>query len=155
MIQEFVQGAYRYTLASPSLVLSKVKINNVDVSKYLSNQSQVGWYDVSKDSGRDTTTADGKMILNVISTKYRLDLVTRQLTRDEVVDFFAQIRIKPTMTVEFLNPFTNTWKTINAYRGDRTAQAAYPVKVQETNNNVTSDVLVEMFNPISQAIIEL
>lgn len=151
MIQEFVQGAYRYTLASPSLVLSKVKINSVDISKYLSNQSQVGWYDVSKDSGRDTTTADGKMILNVISTKYRLDLVTRQLTRDEVVDFFAQIRIKPTMTVEFLNPFTNTWKTINAYRGDRTAQAAYPVSVTEGG----TEALVEMFNPISQAIIEL
>jgi len=155
MIQEFVSGAYKYTLTSPALVLSKVKINSVDVSKYLSNQSQVGWYDVSKDSGRDTTTADGKMILNVISTKYRLDLVTRQLTRDEIVDFYAQIKIKPTMTVEFLNPWTNTWTTITAYRGDRIAQAAYPVKVQETTNNVTTDVLVEMFNSVSQALIEL
>ena len=151
MIQEFISGAYKYTLASPALTLSKVKINNVDISKYLSNQSQVGWYDVSKNSGRDTTTADGRMILNVISTKYRLDLVTRQLTRDEVVDFFAQIRIRPTMTVQFLNPFTNTWKTISAYRGDRTAQAAYPVLVKEGNE----DVLVEMFNSITQAIIEL
>ena len=151
MIQEFISGAYKYTLASPALTLSKVKINNVDISKYLSNQSQVGWYDVSKNSGRDTTTADGRMILNIISTKYRLDLVTRQLTRDEVVDFFAQIRIKPTMTVQFLNPFTNTWKTINAYRGDRIVQAAYPVLVKEGN----TDALVEMFNSISQAIIEL
>lgn len=151
MIQEFIQGKYKYTLASPSLMLSKVKINNVDISKYLSNQSQVGWYDVSRDSGRETTTADGKMILNVIATKYRLDLVTRQLTRDEVVDFFAQIRLQPTMTVEFLNPFTNTWKTISAYRGDRTAQAAYPVLVKEGN----VDALVEMFNPISQALVEL
>lgn len=151
MIQEFISDAYKYTLASPALTLSKVKINNVDISKYLSNQSQVGWYDVSKNSGRDTTTADGKMILNVISTKYRLDLVTRQLTRDEVVDFFAQIRIRPTMTVQFLNPFTNTWKTISAYRGDRTVQAAYPVKVKEGNN----DALVEMFNSVSQALIEL
>ena len=151
MIQEFISGAYKYTLASPALTLSKVKINNVDISKYLSNQSQVGWYDVSKNSGRDTTTADGRMILNIISTKYRLDLVTRQLTRDEVVDFFAQIRIRPTMTVQFLNPFTNTWKTINAYRGDRIAQAAYPVLVKEGN----TDVLVEMFNSVPQAIIEL
>lgn len=151
MIQEFNQGVYTYKLASPSLVLSKVKINNVDISKYLTNESQVGWYDISKDSGRDTTTADGKMILNVISTKYRLDLVTRQLTRDEIVDFFAQIRIRPTMTVSFLNPFTNTWKTIQAYRGDRTAQAAYPVQVTEGNNTA----LVEMFNSVSQALIEL
>lgn len=151
MIQEYTQGIYKYTLASPSLILSKVKINNVDISKYLSSQSQVGWYDVSKDSGRDTTTADGTMILNVIAQKYRLDLVTRNLSRDEVVDFFAQISIQPTMTVEFLNPFTNTWKTITAYRGDRGAQAAYPMKFKEGVN----DVLVELFNPISQALIEL
>ena len=151
MIQEYTQGVYTYKLASPSLVLSKVKINNVDISKYLSNNSQVGWYDVSKNSGRDTTTADGRMILNVISQKYRLDLVTRQLTRDEVVDFFAQIKIAPTMTVQFLNPFTNSWKTITCYRGDRIAQAMYPVEVMESNEKV----LVEMFNPISQALIEL
>ena len=151
MIQEFNQGVYTYKLASPSLVLSKVKINNVDISKYLTNESSIGWYDVSKDSGRDTTTADGKMILNVISQKYRLDLVTRKLTRDEVVDFFAQIRLRPTMTVSFLNPFTNTWKTINAYRGDRTIKADYPMLMTEGNNQV----LVEIFNNVSQALIEL
>ena len=152
MIQEFTQGNYTYRLASPSLILSKVKLNGVDISKYLSNQSQVGWYDVSKNSGRDTTTADGTMILNVIGEKYRLDLVTRQLTRDEVVDFFTEIRRRPApITVEFLNPFTNSWKTISCYRGDRIAQAAYPVEVNEGNTKA----LVEMFNGISQAIIEL
>lgn len=151
MIQEFVSGGYRYTLASPSLVVSKVKLNNVDVSKYLSNESQVGWYDVSKDSGRDTTTADGHMILNIISTKYRLDLVTRPLTRDEMVDFFAEIRRNPRITVQFLDPFDNTWKTINCYRGDRIAQAGYPYLVKEGNANA----LVELFNPVNIAIIEL
>lgn len=151
MIQEFNQGVYTYKLASPSAVLSKVKINNVDISKYLTNESQVGWYDVSKNSGRDTTTADGKMILNVISTKYRLDLVTRQLTRDEIVDFFAQIIIQPTMEVKFLNPFTNTWKTITAYRGDRTARSNYPMVMTEGN----TQVLVEIFDSVSQALIEL
>lgn len=151
MIQEYTQGAYTYKLASPSMVLSKVKINNVDISKYLTNESTVSWYDVSKDSGRDTTTADGRMILNVISQKYRLDLVTRQLTRDEVVDFFAQIRIRPTMSVSFLNPFTNSWKTINAYRGDRSVRANYPVKVTEGG----TEKLVEIFDAVSQAIIEL
>ena len=151
MIQEFVSGAYKYTLASPTLILSKVKINDVDISKYLSNQSLVAWYDVSKNSGRDTSTADGTMILNVIGEKYRLDLVTRQLTRDEVVDFFTEIRKKPSpIKVEFLNPFTNTWKTITAYRGDRAAQPAYPMQMKEGNN----DVLVELFNPITQALIE-
>lgn len=156
MIQEFVQGSYRYTLASPVLILSKVKINNVDVSKYLTNQSQVAWYDVSKNSGRDTTTADGTIILNVISTKYRLDLVTRPLTRDEVVDFYSEIIKKPSpITVEFLNPFTNTWKTITCYRGDRLAQSAFPVLMKENINNVSTDVLVEMFNGVTQALIEM
>lgn len=151
MIQEFVSGAYKYTLASPSLVLSKVKLNNVDISKYLSNESQIGWYDVSKDSGRDTTTANGKMILNVIATKYRLDLATRPLTRDEMVDFFAQIRANPRITVQFLSPFDNTWKTIYCYRGDRIAKAQSPFKFAEGNNNV----LVELFDPVNIAIIEL
>ena len=91
------------------------------------------------------------MILNVISQKYRLDLVTRQLTRDEVVDFFAQIKLRPTMSVSFLNPFTNTWKTITAYRGDRTIKANHPVLMTEGNNQV----LVEMFDSVSQALIEL
>ena len=152
MIQEFVSGAYKYKLASPVLILSKVKLNNVDISKYLTNETKVAWYDVSKDSGRDTTTADGTMILNVIGTKYRIDLATRQLTRDEIVDFFAEIIKKPApIVVEFLNPFTNTWKTINAYRGDRGAQAAYPMLVNEGN----SQALVEMFNGVQQALIEL
>ena len=151
MIQEFVSGVYRYRLASPVLILSKVRINGVDVSKFLTNQSKIGWYDVSKNSGRDTTTADGRMILNVISTKYRLDLATRDLTRDEVVEFFTEIRRRPTMSVEFLNPFTNTWKTINAYRGDRGVQAEYPVLVMEGN----TQALIEMFMPVTQALIEL
>ena len=152
MIQEFVSGGYRYSLASPSLLLSKVKLNNVDISKYLSNQSQVGWYDVSKDSGRDTTTANGKIVLNVIATKYRLDLVTRTLTRDEMVDFFAEIRKRPSpIEVEFLDPFTNTWKTIECYRGDRLAQASRAVQVNEGG----TPALVEMFEPVGQAIIEM
>lgn len=151
MIQEFVNDTYKYTLASPVLLLSKVKINGVDITKYLTNESKVGWYDVSKNSGRDVTSASGKMILNVVSTKYRLDLVTRNLTQDEVVDFFSEIIKKPTMSVEFLNPFTNKWKTIECYRGDRTAQPYAPYIFKEGNINV----LVELYNPVSQALIEL
>ena len=147
MIKEFVNGTYRYVLSSPVLTLSKVKINGVDISKYLSNQTTIAWYDVSKNSGRDTTNADGTMVLNVIATKYRLDLVTRPLTEDEIVDFFAEIIKAPTMTVEFLDPFAKTWKTIQCYRGDRTAQPMFPYLIDEQ--------LVEIYNPISQALIEL
>lgn len=147
MIKEFVNGAYRYVLSSPVLVVSKVKLNGVDISKYLTDQTKVGWYDVSKNSGREVTNADGTMILNVISTKYRIDLATRPLTDDEVVDFFAEIIKAPTLTVEFLNPFTKQWKTIQCYRGDRSAQTMLPYII---NNQV-----VQMYNPIQQAIIEL
>lgn len=147
MIKEFTNGAYRYVLASPALVVSKVKLNGKDISKYLSNQTKVGWYDVSKNSGRDVTNADGTMVLNVINTKYRLDLATRPLTEDEVVDFFAEIIKAPTLTVDFLNPFTKQWKTIYCYRGDRNAQSMLPYK--------TPNGLVEIYNSISQAVIEL
>ena len=87
------------------------------------------------------------MVLNVISTKYRLDLTTRPLTEDEVVDFFAEIIKAPTLSVEFLNPFTKQWKTIQCYRGDRTAQSMLVYNMPEG--------LVELYNPITQAIIEL
>lgn len=148
MIKEFTNGTYRYVLSGPSLRLSKVKLNGVDITKYLSNQSAVGEYDVSKNSGRDVTTANGTMILNVLATKYRLDLITRPLTEDEVVDFYAEIRKKPApITVEFLNPFDKKWKTIKCYRGDRSAQSMLPY--------IIDGQLVELYNPISQAIIEL
>lgn len=151
MIQEFTNGVYKYTLGSPSLVLSKVKINGVDISKYLNNNSKIGEYDVSKNSGRDTTNADGTMILNVIATKYRLDLSTRPLTEDEVVDFYTEIRKNPKMTVEFLNPFDKQWKTIKCYRGDRNIQAMLPVFQKQGNE----DTLVELYNSVGQALIEL
>ena len=147
MIKEFINGSYRYVLSSPTLIISKVKINGVDISKYLSNRSKVGWYDVSKNSGRDVTNADGTMVLNVVSTKYRLDLATRPLTEDELVDFYSEIIKAPTMEVEFLNPFTKQWKKVQCYRGDRSAQSMLPY--------ITPDGLIELYNPITQAIIEL
>ena len=148
MIQEFTDNGYRYKLSGPSLKLSKVKLNGVDISHYLSNQSTIGEYDVSKNSGRDVTNANGDMILNVVNTKFRLDLVTRPLTEDELVDFYAEIRKRPSpIEVEFLNPFDKEWKTIQCYRGDRLAQSMFPYEVDNT--------LVEIYEPISQAIIEL
>lgn len=147
MIKEFINESYRYVLSGPILTLSKVKLNGVDITKYLTNKSKVSWYDVSKNSGRDTTNADGTMVLNVIATKYRLDLVTRPLTEDELVDFFSEIIKSPTLEVEFLNPFDKQWKTIQCYRGDRIAQSMLPYE--------TEDGLVELYNPITQALIEL
>ena len=147
MIQEFTNNGYRYVLAGPVLVLSKVKLNGVDISKYLSNNTKISWYDVSKNSGRDTTNADGTMVLNVINTKWRIDLVSRPLTDDEMVDFYAEIIKAPTLGVDFLNPFTKRWQHIDCYRGDRVAQSMLPY--------VMPNGIVELYNPASQAVIEL
>lgn len=147
MIKEFTSNGYKYVLAGPVVTISKVKLNGVDISKYLSNQTKMSWYDVSKNSGRDVTNADGTMVLNVINTKWRIDLVSRPLTSDEVVDFYAEIIKAPTVSVDFLNPFTKQWQNISCYRGDRVVQAMLPYK--------TPDGYVELYNPASQAIIEL
>ncbi len=147
MIKKFTSKGYRYVLSSPVLVISKVKLNGVDISKYLSNQTKIAWYDVSKNSGRDVTNADGTMVLNVINTKWRIDLVSRPLTDDEVVDFYAEIIKAPTISVDFLNPFTKQWQNIKCYRGDRVVQSMLPYQ--------TPDGLIELYNPASQAVIEL
>ena len=147
MIKEFTANGYKYVLAGPVLVVSKVKLNGVDISKYLSNNTKISWYDVSKNSGRDVTNADGTMVLNVINTKWRIDLVSRPLTDDEVVDFYAEIIKAPALSVDFLNPFTKKWQNISCYRGDRVAQSMLPY--------ITPDGIVELYNPASQAVIEL
>lgn len=147
MIKEFTSNGYKYVLAGPVLVVSKVKLNGVDISKYLSNNTKISWYDVSKNSGRDVTNADGTMVLNVINTKWRIDLVSRPLTDDEVVDFYAEIIKAPTLSVDFLNPFTKQWQNITCYRGDRAVQSMLPY--------ITPDGIVELYNPASQAVIEL
>ena len=148
MIKEFTANGNKYVLAGPVLVVSKVKLNGVDISKYLSNQTKISWYDVSKNSGRDVTNADGTMVLNVINTKWRIDLVSRPLTDDEVVDFYAEIIKRPApISVDFLNPFTKQWQNITCYRGDRVAQSMLPY--------ITQDGIVELYNPASQAVIEL
>lgn len=148
MIEEFINGSYKYKLAGPVVVLSKVRLNGVDISKYLSNQTKISWYDVSKNSGRDVTNADGTMVLNVINTKWRIDLVSRPLTDDEMVDFYAEIIKRPApISVDFLNPFTKQWQNITCYRGDRLAQAMLPY--------IMPNGITELYEPATQAIIEL
>ena len=118
-----------------------IYVNNVKL-KYVANY-QVGWYDVSRDSGRDTTTADGTMILNVISQKYRLDITTRYLTDAELNDFYTQIKVAPTMTVSFYDPYTATRVTKTMYRGDRISQ----IRWTESES--------AMFEPVTIALIQL
>ena len=118
-----------------------IYVNNVKLP-YVASW-QVGWYDVSKDSGRDTTTADGTMILNVISQKYRLDITTKYLTGAELNTFYSQIKNAPTMEVSFYDPYTASRVTKTMYRGDRTSQLRF------TNSTGA------MFEPITIALIQL
>ena len=118
-----------------------IYVNNVKLP-YVATY-QVGWYDVSRDSGRDTTTADGTMILNVISQKYRLDITTKYLTGTELNEFYTQIKNAPTMTVSFYDPYTASRITRTMYRGDRISSLRY----------TTEDS--SMFEPITIALIQL
>lgn len=118
-----------------------IYVNNVKL-KYVAKY-QVGWYDVSRDSGRDTTTADGSMILNVISQKYRLDITTKYVTGAELNDFYTQIKNAPTMTVSFYDPYSASRVTKTMYRGDRTANIMWT-----TSNSA-------LFEPVSIALIEI
>ena len=119
-----------------------IKVNNVTLQNVATYS--VGWYDVSKDSGRDTTTADGTMILNVISQKYRLDITTTYMTQSQLQTFYSQISSAPTMQVTFFNPYTGTNVTKTMYRGDRTTQLRWA----RANNDI-------MFEPNTIALIEL
>lgn len=121
----FVFNSNLYMLTASACTFY-VKINGKDISKYLAPSTSVGWYDVSKNSGRDVTNANGKMIYNVVSTKYRLDLVCRYLDNDEFIDFYSEIIKEPIMEVEFYNPFTGENKTATVYRGDRGAKPYMP-----------------------------
>lgn len=138
----FISRGNYYSLNASALTFT-VKINGKDVSNYLTMGTSVGWYDVSKDSGRDVTNANGTMILNVVSTKYRLDLVCRHLTDEEFIDFYSEIIKSPTMNIEFYNPFTGQMQTAHVYRGDRSAKPYMPY-----NNGI-------LFEGPTQALIEL
>lgn len=142
--QTFYSRGNTYRL-NASATTQEVKLNGKDISKYLAspNGCLVGWYDISKNSGRETQNANGTMILNVINNKFRLDILTRYLTSSEMVDFFSEIVKSPKLTVEFYNPFTGQTKTINAYRGDRSAKPYMPYQ-SEFLYEGTSIALIEL-----------
>lgn len=119
-----------------------VYVNN-NALKYIANYN-VNWYDVSKNSGRDVTNANGDMILNVINVKYRLDITTKPMNQSEMETFFAQIRLGSSMSVNFFNPYTGAMQVANMYRGDRSVT----LKWKLDNGNI-------LYEPVSIALIEL
>lgn len=127
------------------LILRSINNNTgTDVSDYLADSSRIGWYDVSKNSGRDVTNANGDMILNVVNDKYRIDIVTRPLKKAEFRDFFSQISPNPRLYATFECPYTGVEKTCLMYRGDRTSEEQWAI----TENNT-------LYKGVSLAIIEI
>lgn len=123
-----MQGRNYSLVSSTTTNTFQIKINGQDISDYLVEGTSISCYDVTSESG---TNAAGKTILNVIGTKYRIDLACRYLNDEELIDFYEEIIKNPIMDVEFLNPFTGEQKTIEAYRGDRTAN---PKIMNESRN---------------------
>ncbi len=120
--------------------MNLVYVNNV----LLNNISglDVGWYDVSKNSGREVSNANGDMILNVVNDKYRIDITTNYMSEEELIAFFSQIRVAPTMSVRFFNPYVGDYTTATMYRGDRKVSFQW-------------DIEKKLYKPITIALIEI
>lgn len=127
------------------LLLKSINSTNfVDVSNYLASGSKIGWYDVSKNSGRDVTNANGDMILNVVNDKWRIDIVTIPMKKNDYINFFSEIIKNPRMYAKFDNPYTGQEMTCLMYRGDRSSE--------EQQEYLNGDVL---YKSATLAIIQL
>lgn len=147
MITEIINNQIKYKLSSPKFVISQVKINGIDISKYLNDETTISEMDISKNSGRDLSNADGTMVLNIIGKKYRIDLSTRPLTEDELFDFFEEIERNPKLEVEVYIPYLKEWKLLHCYRGDR--------KIQRLQPMYYGDDIVSLYCGVKVALIEL
>lgn len=76
--KRFTNNGYRYVLLSPVLVISKVKLNGVDISKYLSNQSKFACKD-SKYNADDHFALYRKMV--DIDSKAQRKVIEYKLSR--------------------------------------------------------------------------
>lgn len=119
-----------------------VYVNNVALNGIAN--IEVSHYDVSKNSGREVTNANGDMILNVINTKYRLDITTKHMTQSELQTFFSQIQLGSVHTVNFFNPYIGGRSIGSMYRGDRKVKLKWKI----SDGNI-------LYEPVTIALIEL
>lgn len=101
---------------------------------------EVEWYDISKDATRN---ANGTMRLQYLGQKYKIVLQSRIMFQAELQDMYSKIPMQE-LTVEFWNPFTGSFKTIQAYRGDRKSQLHWDISG-----------IGKLYEPVSQSLIEL
>ena len=89
-----------------------IKINGVEMP------SPTGFIPMIMDITKAERNSQGKMFIELIATKYKLDVSWGVLTQEEITVLLTAI--KPvSFTVTFLDPESGTDKTITCYKGDR------------------------------------
>jgi len=115
-----------------------IKVDGKEI-EYLAGY-EVEEYDLSKDAGRN---AKGTMRLAYIATKYKIIFKTRPIHQKELEKIYEKLPRRE-LTVEFFNPFTGKYQTIQCYRGDR-----------KTSMKWDRQYLGKLYEPVSQSLIEL
>ena len=115
-----------------------IKVDGKEI-EYLAGY-EVEEYDLSKDAGRN---AKGTMRLAYIATKYKIIFKTRYIHQKELEKIYDRLPRRQ-LSVEFFNPYTGTYQTIQCYRGDR-----------KVNMKWDRQYLGKLYEPVSQSLIEL
>lgn len=129
-ISDFVDSTY-----VPS---NLIKVDGQEI-EYLAGY-EVEEYDLSKDAGRN---AKGTMRLAYIATKYKIIFKTRYIHQKELEKIYEKLPRRQ-LSVEFFNPYTGTYQTIQCYRGDR-----------KVNMKWDRQYIGKLYEPVSQSLIEL
>lgn len=129
-ISDFVSSTY-----VPS---NLIKVDGQEI-EYLAGY-EVEEYDLSKDSGRN---AKGTMRLCYIGTKYKIIFKTRYIHQEELKRIYNKLPRRQ-LSVEFFNPYTGEYQTIQCYRGDRKVSMKWD-----------RQYLGKLYEPVSQSLIEL
>lgn len=115
-----------------------IKVDGKEI-EYLAGY-EVEEYDLSKDAGRN---AKGTMRLAYIGTKYKIIFKTRYIHQEELKKIYDKLPRRQ-LSVEFFNPYTGAYQTIQCYRGDR-----------KVNMKWDRQYLGKLYEPVSQSLIEL
>lgn len=83
------------------------------------------------------------MHLNYIATKYKIILKTTPLFQEQLTEFYSKIP-RRAISVEFFNPYTGQWQTIQCYRGDRKVSMLFDF-----------DGFGKFYDSVEQSLIEL
>ena len=94
-----------------------IKINNVEMP------SPISFTPMMMDITKAERNSQGKMFIEIIATKYKLDLVWGILTQSEMTMLLNALN-PVSFNVTFLDPVTGADKTVACYKGDRTIPIA-------------------------------